>query len=287
VNLHEQAFQLTESYRSLVESRKDDDELQLTIQSSIMAVGAASSFLRRQCKSLLWYQKQETMKTRFNVFNQIHKALRALMFDTALIMQQTDFANSAEAAAILQQTQMTLDLMDSHACHEDEFILSAAAKYAPEVIAAFESEHVTDLRLTNELRGLLVAYHAATSAEERQDTGCAILQAFNEFIAFNLSHMRKEETVLNEILWANYSDAEILQMEIRIQQQIAPDQVFIYFKWMVKGINDPELLEWLRTVRNGAPEFVFTGLWQLCQQELSTVRWQRLSSQLAEGALCI
>ncbi len=35
---------------------------------------------------------------RFNAFNMIHKALRATLYDSALTLQQTYFANAGEAA---------------------------------------------------------------------------------------------------------------------------------------------------------------------------------------------
>jgi hypothetical protein len=228
------------------------------------------------------------MKTpRFNVFNQIHKALRALMFETALIMQQTDFTDPENAAPILEQTDMLLDIMDNHAHHEDTHILSAAEKHAPEIIAEFEKEHETDLQLTEQLRARLAAYRAATSNEERYELGFDILYALNDFIAFNLTHMNKEETLLNQVLWANYTDAEIILMEIAIQQQIAPDKVFIYFKWMVKGINNTELVQWLKIVKNEAPDFVFSGLLQICQQNLAAERWSLISGQIAEGEMVL
>lgn len=222
---------------------------------------------------------------RFNVFNQIHKALRALMFDTALIMQQTDFCKADEAAAILEQTDLLLDLMDSHAHFEDDHILNAAEKHAPAVIAEFEKEHVTDMELTGALRGLLAAYRSAISAEEQIELGFHLLHALNDFIGFNLTHMHKEETLLNSILWANYTDAEIMQMEANIQQQIAPEKVFIYFKWMAKSINDAELIVWLTAVRNHAPDFVFNGLLQVCQENVAAARWANIGQQLAEGEM--
>jgi len=226
------------------------------------------------------------MKTpRFNVFNQIHKALRALMFDTALVMQQTDFCKADEAAAILEQTDLLLDMLDSHAHYEDDFILSAAEQHAPEIISEFEKEHVIDMELTAALRAQLGAYRSAMSAEDRYELGFRLLHALNEFIAFNLTHMHKEETLLNNILWANYTDAEIMQMEANIQQQIAPEKIFTYFEWMAKSINDAELISWLIAVKNHAPDVVFSGLLQVCQDHITTSRWEPITRLLSEGEM--
>lgn len=207
------------------------------------------------------------------------------MFDTALVMQQTDFAKANDTIAILEQTDLLLDIMDSHAHYEDDYILSAVEKHASQMIAELEGEHVTDLQLTENLRAKVAAYRNANSAEERFDLGFEIQHALNDFIAFNLTHMRKEETILNQVLWANYTDAEIIGMEVRIQQQIPPEKVFIYFEWMVKAINDTELIHWLSAVKNEAPDFIFNGLLQLCQDILPANRWAPLGQQLAEGEM--
>ena len=37
--------------------------------------------------------------SRFNVFNQIHKGLRAMLYDTALTLQQTHFDDAGQADA--------------------------------------------------------------------------------------------------------------------------------------------------------------------------------------------
>ena len=39
--------------------------------------------------------------SRFNIFNQIHKALRAMLYDTSLTLQQTYFGDAEEAETAL------------------------------------------------------------------------------------------------------------------------------------------------------------------------------------------
>jgi hypothetical protein len=39
-------------------------------------------------------------ENRYNVFNQIHKALRSLLYDTAVCIQKTDFSSDAASATI-------------------------------------------------------------------------------------------------------------------------------------------------------------------------------------------
>ncbi|TSJ42622.1 hypothetical protein FO440_00065 [Mucilaginibacter corticis] len=215
---------------------------------------------------------------RFNVFNQIHKALRALMFNTVMQIQQTDMNDTNASAPVLIQTALLLEIFDAHAYYEDNFILAAAEKHDPALVAEFESEHVTDLQLTEKLREQLSAYEIA---DDKRAAGNGIYYALNDFVAFNLHHMNKEESLLNQMLWANYTDEEIVAMEHAITAHIPAEKMPVYFEWMIKGINDPELAAWLKAVQFGAPDFVFNGLFEACGVFLSAPRFDVLKSNIA------
>ncbi|GAB2685301.1 hypothetical protein GCM10027037_03480 [Mucilaginibacter koreensis] len=218
---------------------------------------------------------------RFNVFNQIHKGLRALLFDTVMQLQQTDLTNIEKSAPAIAQVELLLDLFDAHAYHEDSCILNAAEQHAPAVIKSFESEHETDLELARQLRATVAAYKVAT---DTFSAGNNIYYALNDFVAFNLKHMNKEEQLLNSVLWQHYTDAEILDMERNIQQCIEPQKMNVYFEWMIKGMNDVELRMWLTAVKSEAPDFVLAGLLQACAHHLPEHRWLALEQQISEGA---
>jgi hypothetical protein len=217
---------------------------------------------------------------RFNVFNLIHKALRTLLFDTVMQLQQADLAIEQQSDAALRQTELLLELFDSHAWHEDNFILAAAAVHAPALIADFESEHETDLALSDQLRNKIAAYH---NSADKYAAGNELYFALNDFVAFNLKHMNKEEQLLNQVLWQHYTDAEILDMERNIQRSVPPEKMNSYFEWMIKGINDTELLQWLHGVKAEAPEFVFAGLLQACAQHLPQERWYKTEKHITKS----
>ena len=52
---------------------------------------------------------------RYNIFNQVHKGLRELLYQTASRLQQTDFSTHQEREAILEQVNIVVDLFDKHA----------------------------------------------------------------------------------------------------------------------------------------------------------------------------
>lgn len=216
---------------------------------------------------------------RYNVFNQIHKGLRGVLYNTALQIQQTDFTGP-EADATIDQLQQVLLFFDTHAEHEDAFILPHIEKHNPELMDELEKDHVVDHRLTQTLFENIEEWKGATSPDQKELIGQRIFFAFNEFIAFNLYHMNKEENVLMYLLWKHYTDAEIHQMEVQIIQSIPPQTLFAESRWMMRSINDREVIGWLSGMRQGAPAEVFNSFLQMAEDELPANRLTKIHSAL-------
>jgi Hemerythrin HHE cation binding domain len=222
---------------------------------------------------------------RYNIFNQVHKGLRALLYETIIKLQQTDFADAEDADEAVQQVKIILDLFDEHAHTEDTFILPAIVEYEPSVVDAFAQEHVKDLALSNKLNGLLQAFSLAISPEAKREIGVAVSNAVFEFMLFNLEHMKKEEDVLNKLLWRYYDDEVLHGITMKIIATVPADKMPLYNKWMMRGLSNTEIISWLKQIKNNAPEFVFNSFVDLAVNELSECRWQKVQEQLTEGAM--
>ncbi|MFD2573864.1 hemerythrin domain-containing protein [Spirosoma soli] len=217
---------------------------------------------------------------RYNVFNQIHKGLRGMLYDTALRLQQTDFSQP-QASQALEPLHQVLVYFDDHAEHEDRCILPHIHKHSAQLVDEFEKDHEVDHRLTQTLFGHIQEWETANSASQREAIGQQILFAFNDFIAFNLYHMNKEETVLIDLLWQHYTDADIQQMQQAILQSIPPQTLMAESRWMMRSINDKEVIGWLSGVKQEAPAFVYDTFLQMAQEELPAERLANVQAALA------
>jgi hemerythrin-like domain-containing protein len=217
---------------------------------------------------------------RYNVFNQIHKGLRALLFDTALKLQQTDFNDEAATSAIFDQIQRVLWLFHGHADTEDNMVLPLIEKKAPVVAADFEKEHETDHLLAVAIQKAMQRYEQLSSQEERTDAGTAVLIALNEFVAFNLSHMNREETLLNPILWQHYTDEQLVSLTQEIVIKTPQHKNELYSRWMLKGLGMQEIVGWYRNIQATAPHFVFEQFCFMAEEELAIDHWNILKTEL-------
>jgi hemerythrin-like domain-containing protein len=218
---------------------------------------------------------------RYNVFNQIHKGLRSMLYDTALRLQRTDFTQSDEANAAVEQLEQVLHFFDEHAENEDQFILPHVRKHNAQLIDELEKDHDIDHRLTQTLLGHIQEWKVAGLSEQKEAIGQRIFFAFNEFIAFNLYHMNKEENVLMYLLWKHYTDGEIRQMEGEILKSIPSQTLLTESRWMMRSINNKEVIGWLSGVKQGAPSEVFNNFLQLAEDELPADRLAKVRESLA------
>lgn len=222
---------------------------------------------------------------RYNVFYLIHKGLRAMLYDAALTLQQTDFLNLTEAAIALEKVDDVLHAFDGHAAHEDCFIIPLVEVFEPETAALFEQEHVEDHRLSNVLKNLLAIYENVYFSEERTVCGSAISKAFVEFMVFNLGHMAKEEEVLNIALWKHYTDEQIVAKHRQLLAAVPPEEMRAASKWMMRGINNADITGWLRNVKHTAPGFIYKDLLEIAADELSELRFSIVQDALEDKAM--
>jgi len=218
---------------------------------------------------------------RYNAFNYIHKALRALLYETALKVQQTDFTSQAETEAVLEKIEMVLSQFENHAHHEDRHILPAVMKYAADTANEIESEHIQDEMLTLKLENKIKKYQRAVSSADRKETGEQIMYTFIEFVAFNLTHMNKEEHIINEILWNNYTDEQLMQLAAAIRAEIPPQEMITALQLMIRGVNDEEMLSLLTDVKNGMPAEAFTSFREMASLQVSSERWKKVYEELS------
>lgn len=217
---------------------------------------------------------------RYNIFNQIHKALRSLLYETAGLIQQTDFTDATESAEALNKIHQIVDIFEKHALHEDTYVLPAIASYDPALIQSFEQEHEEDNALGQRLKGLMNAFNNSVSSADRIDAGNAIQTAFVEFMVFNLNHMAREERILNIALWKHYSDVEIVGINNNIVANIPLPELRGTSVWMMRSMNNGEIITWLKEVRSHAPEPAYQMLYLIASDELPPVRWQKVKTAL-------
>lgn len=225
------------------------------------------------------------MTIRYNMFYLVHKGLKALLHETAMEIQHTDFWNVEQGDAIVKMIREAVTLFEKHAATEDRFVLPAIGKYEPGVVDAFEQDHEKDHQLGEELLKSAVHYSNAAVLTDKAAAGRELQVSYLKFMVFNLDHMMREEDILNKIFWRYYTDDELKSITQEIVASIPPESMAVFGKWMIRGWNTPEITAWLKGVEQSAPDVVFKGMLANVEKEIPRKRFRDVMDGLSIAAV--
>jgi hypothetical protein len=219
---------------------------------------------------------------RVDMYASIHKAIRAMMADTLLAMGRMDSADELEVAQTTQRVLELLDFCAAHLSHENEFVHTAIEARAPgasERIAHEHGEHEAHIATLSQG----VAALRATPVESRAAVSQDLYRSLSLFIAENFQHMYVEETAHNAVLWARYTDAELIDIHNRLVASIPPAEMMKVARWMVPFMNPAERLAMLSDMQRHAPPPAFQAVLDTVRPHLSPREWEKLACGLKLG----
>ena len=205
---------------------------------------------------------------RYDIYAGIHKALRLFMSRALCRAGSTDPGDAEEVAAMLDTVNRLLSLCELHLKDENEFVHPALEGARPGSAARIAAEHVHHGETIADLRDL--AGMAADSRDDARAAACGRLyRALALFVADNFQHMDFEETAHNAVLWAHYSDAELLAIEQALVASIPAPAMAEALHWFLPALNAPERAAMLAGMRQGMPPEPFLGVLDIAQRTLS------------------
>jgi hypothetical protein len=222
---------------------------------------------------------------RYNIFNQVHKALRAFLYDTAIQAQQTDFACAHEATQTLEKIGEAIYHFSQHAFYVEQFLFPFIKEHNPVLTETFRQQYQLNTALAMRLKGLMNVYYHAVSTAEKTDAGRPVLKAFTGFLVTSLDFMMKEDNLINNTLWRHYSDTALQGLEKEIVSRLPPKDLAALSKWIIKGMNNTEIIDWLRSIEKNTVTCIFSTFFASAEKELPEYRWQKIQEALSEGAL--
>lgn len=216
---------------------------------------------------------------RVDLYAGIHKAMRALMSDTLLAVGRMDCHDDLELAEGTQRIMQMLDFCRSHLRHENDFVHPALEARAPGASERITHEHAGH---EGEIDALARQATALLNTEptRRAARTEALYRALGLFIAHNFEHMNVEETAHNAVLWARYTDDELVQIHGALLASIPPDEMMFALRWMVPCMNPAERADLLADMRLHAPAPAFAAALDVVRPHLDDRGWSKLCAAL-------
>ena len=213
---------------------------------------------------------------RYNIFRRTHKGLRSMLFDAGAKLQQTDFTKSKQASAAVDAIKQSTRSFLYHLSKEDKIIYHSVVLYAPYIVAMIEQTNLKDQVLAESIDKIIDQQKDQDTKKEMIAFGHQLQAVFFEFTAAVLQHMNKEETVINEILWSNYSDTQLIGMEVEIMKQAASSDCTWYTGKILKVLSNREILMWVDIIKEHASPFMLKKLISTARIVLPIDRWQMI-----------
>lgn len=212
---------------------------------------------------------------RYNIFNQLHKGLEALLSDTVRMLQQTDFAVAAETHTSLTRVNRFLRLLSDQAYLEDMYLLPFIETAAPATAYVLQQDHHDNAAAIQQVKSVLAVYERATTTAEKIYAGKILINVFTELMILSLRHLSREENMVNTVLWTYFTDEHIFHLEQDMMTYIPPEDLAIYNFWTTQHLDSVEIDNWLMKLEEVNDRETFHEIAAFADHELVLRRGQK------------
>ena len=216
----------------------------------------------------------------FDLYKNIHKAIRAELFGTTVQAGQIDPADGTARVDLAQRVGKAVDLLASHAEHEDEFAQPHIVRVAPRLAHQIESDHAAIDARFPQLASLADAAATARAGEAARQRLHELYLELASFTGTYLAHQDVEERQVMPALAQAMSFDELLAVDQAIVGSIPPDQLAVGLGLMIPAMNIDDRAELLGGMQMGAPAEVFAGVMGLAKSVLSTADFEAINRRL-------
>lgn len=220
---------------------------------------------------------------RFDLYATVHKALRTAMTDALLRLGRTDADDPADLAGAADTARRLLELCRAHVAHENTWVHPAIEAAAPGGSSVIAADHVEHLVVIDDLLARVAALADVEPACRAAEVH-ALYHRLSLFVAHNFEHMHVEETAHNGLLWAHYTDEELLALHDQLVASIPPEETMVVMRWMLPAVSPAERQAILADIRAKAPPPVFDAVLGMLRPLLAASDWAKLERGLALGA---
>ena len=170
---------------------------------------------------------------RDDLFTNIHKAIRAGLFDLVTTAGATDWTDPGDVDRFAAEWGRMHALLDAHTHHEDDHILRILDAHDPACAEPVTDQH----RQLDPWLDEIADWVTAIVADPDPVRGLALYRELALFCAEYLVHIHHEETTVMARVWELCTDDEIAATRAAFMADMDPDVLDTSLRLMLPGID--------------------------------------------------
>lgn len=217
-----------------------------------------------------------------DLYRDIHKGIRTELFAVCVESGRLDPDDAAGRADLAAQVRSVVELLVSHAAHEDRHIHPAIETHLPILGELVERDHAA----LEDRMATLVEFADVVAHATGDRTRAGLHHLYLELCDFTgayLRHQDMEERVVMPALESAIGIDEVLAINGAIIASIPPEEMTRSLAVMLPAMNLDDRAEMLGGMRAGAPAEVFAGVWSLAGSVLEPADLAALARRLEQS----
>jgi hypothetical protein len=215
----------------------------------------------------------------FNSYRDIHKGIRAELFDVTSTAGRLDPTDSVSWMALVDHLTDVQNTLTTHAHHEDTFVEPMVVQYDAELAEEIgQDHHHLDARFAaiRELASAAVSYPAT----DQRPLADLVYLELSGFTSEYLRHQLVEERVIMPELVRVFGIEEVIKMHVAIVSSIPPEDLAKSLAFMLPAMNVDDRVEMLGGIRETAPAPAFEGVLGLARSVLDPTDFTAMAQRL-------
>jgi len=189
---------------------------------------------------------------RVNIYGFPHKGLRNALGQLSFKAGSTNVENKEEVASLLALTEEISELLHLHA--EEDFVSPPLEAKVPGSTQGNHEDHEKMEELEKQMVEKARSFAANPTVSALND----FYNHVNYFTREYFRHMEEEETQMNNVIWENFEDSDILSWQGQILSKLTPEQFFKWFKYIIPALLPQEQAIMLGGFKENAPAEAYT-----------------------------
>ena len=214
-----------------------------------------------------------------DLYRDIHKGIRAELFDVTLAAGRVDASCRADRAAVAGHVLSVGQVLEMHAHHEDQHVEPALLEHAPSLADQISTDHhVLEARFNFVTELAQTAVDAAVT-DQRRLMHLLYLE-LSGFTSAYLAHQLVEERVVMPAIERSIGPEGALGLHIAVVSSIPPDVMARSLAFMLPAMNIDNRTELLTGMKMSAPPQAFEAVMGLASSVLDPNDFTALAARL-------